>query len=79
MEINGPMKFNDKRIMKTGCRNPSRNKEEKYQLTSVLWLESNRMVSHFVSSSYFTQHLQLQKQPGNQFSLLNPSFKGWRP
>lgn len=37
------------------------------------------MVSHFLSFSHFTQYQQFWKQSGNQFLLLNLSFKGWRP
>lgn len=35
-KINWPIKFNDKRIIKTGYRNPTRSKKkEKYQLTTM--------------------------------------------
>lgn len=79
VEINWPIKFNDKRIIKTGYRNPTRSKKRKVSINyNVFWLESNRMVSHFLSFCYFTQYQQFQKQSGNQFLLLNPSFKGWR-
>lgn len=79
-EINWPIKFNDKRIMKTGYRNPTRNKEEKYQLTTVFcgWNLTEWWVIFFpFLISHSTSNFK--RQSGIQFLLLNPSFKGWRP
>lgn len=73
VEINWPIKFNDKRIMKTGHRNPNKSREVSINY-HVLWLESTKVGGHFISFAYFTQYQQSLKQSSNQLLISNPSF-----
>lgn len=56
-------------IKELGNRLQKSNQEQRRRVSinySVLWLESNRMVSHFLSFSYFTQYQQFQRQSSIQ-------------
>lgn len=77
VKTNRPIKFNDQIIMKSGYSNPTRSKKEKYQLTTM-FCGQNLTKWWVIFFPFLTSQntKQCQKQSGNQFLLLNPSFKG---